>query len=355
MRAHQMVASLTFGDAIGNEALRIQSVLRAYGVESDIFAESTDSVMSGRARELSEYASIASPDNVLLLHLSIGSRSAALARELPDQLLLRYHNITPAQWFAPFAPKVARQCSTGRQELATFVDRTALALGVSEYNRMELDSLGFDPTGVLPLLWDPSRLEAPPNPIIEALFDDEMTNFLFVGKVIPNKRLEDVMKIGRYYQRFIDKKCRLIFVGEWRDFERYYESLLRFADAIGLRNVELAGRVSTEELVAYYRLADVFVCMSEHEGFCAPLLEAFQMGVPVIAYDAGAVRETLGDAGVLVHEKKIDEIAELAHMLVTDARLRNHIISGQHQVLERVLARNDGQQLMRFLEQVSRS
>lgn len=350
-----MVASLTFGDAIGNETLQIQSVLRAHGVESEIFAESTDSAMSGRALELSEYPSIASPDNVLLLHLSIGSESASLARALPDQLLLRYHNITPAQWFATFAPKVAKQCSTGREELATFVDRTSLALGVSEYNRLELDSLGFDPTGVLPLLWDPARLSASPNPVVERLFDDEMTNFLFVGKVIPNKRLEDVMKIVHYYQRFVDKKCRLIFVGESGDFERYYESLIRFADEIGLRNVEFPGRVSTDELVAYYQLADVFMCMSEHEGFCAPLLEAFQMGVPVIAYDAGAVRETLGGAGILVHDKKVDEIAELAHMLVTDTTLRKHVITGQDQVLDDVIARNDGQRLMSFLEQISPS
>lgn len=350
-----MLASLTFGDAIGNETLRIQSVLRAQGVESDIFAESTDSVMTGHARELSEYPTIASPDNVLLLHLSIGSQSASLARELPDQLLLRYHNITPAQWFADFAPKVARQCSTGRQELATFVDRTALALGVSEYNRLELDQLGFDPTGVLPLMWDPSRLSVSPNPVIEKLFDDGMTNFLFVGKVIPNKRLEDVMKIFHYYQRFIDKKCRLIFVGESRDFERYYESLIRFADEIGLRNVEFPGRVSTDELVAYYQLADVFMCMSEHEGFCAPLLEAFQMGVPVIAYDAGAVRETLGGAGILVHAKKLDEIAELAHFLVTDHELRRHVVEGQYRAVKDVIERNDGKQLMRFVQQMSQS
>lgn len=349
-----MVASLTFGDAIGNETLQMQSVLREHGVKSEIFAESTDTFMTRRARELSEYSRIAAPDNVLLLHLSIGSKSAALARELPDQLVLRYHNITPAEWFTKFAPKVARQCSTGRRELATFVDRTALALGVSEYNRAELDRLGFDPTGVLPLLWDPSRLALSPNPVVEEMFHDEMTNFLFVGKVIPNKRLEDVMKVVHYYQRFIDKKCRLIFVGEWRDFERYYESLIRFADEIDLRNVEFVGRVSTEELVAYYELADVFMCMSEHEGFCAPLLEAFQMGVPVIAYDAGAVRETLGGAGMLVHEKKIDEIAELAHLLVSDIELRSRVVSAQDQVYDDVLSRNDGKQLMRFVEQISK-
>jgi len=166
----------------------------------------------------------------------------------------------------------------GRQELATFAERTALALGVSEYNRSELEELGFQPTGVLPLLSDPERLAASPSPVVEALFGDDLTNFLFVGPVIPNKRLEDVMKVVKYYQRFIDRKCRLIFVGEWRDFERYYESLVGFAYELDLKNVEFPGRVSTRELVAYYRVADVFLCMSEHEGFCAPPARSLRDG-----------------------------------------------------------------------------
>ena len=345
-----MVASLTFGDAIGNEALHIQSVLRDRGVRSDIFAEATDSVHAGRARSLDEYEAISSSDNVLLLHFSIGSRSAAFARQLPDKLVLRYHNITPARFFTRFAPKVARQCARGRRELETFVGRSTLALGVSEYNRSELVELGFEPTGVLPLLFDRDRLTAEPHPVITELFDDELTNFLFVGRAIPNKRFEDVLKVVAYYQRFIDKKSRLLFVGEWRDFDRYYEHLYRVADALGVQDVEFPGRVSTEELVAFYQVADVFLCMSEHEGFGAPLLEAFQMGVPVIAFDAGAVAETLSGAGLLVHEKRPDEIAELAHLIVTDDTLREAVVDAQFRVVEDVLTRNDADLLMSFLE-----
>jgi glycosyltransferase involved in cell wall biosynthesis len=348
-----MVASLAYGDAIGNEALHIQSLLRARGFESDIFAESTDSLMSARARGLEEYPSLSSPESVLILHFSIGSKAASLAQRLADKLILVYHNITPAHWFAPYDTKIALQCLRGRAELARLKTRASLALGVSEFNRRELQELGFESTAVLPLLFDPKRLAAPAHPVVLEMYDDQMTNFLFVGRVTPNKRFEDLIKIVKIYQRSIDRKCRLLCVGQWRDVERYYERLIRLADVLDLRGLEFPGHVTTEELVAFYQAADLFLCMSEHEGFCAPLLESFQMGVPVVAYDAGAVSETLGGAGVLVHEKKFEEIAELARLLVTDEALRERVVAGQDRVLEAVLARNDDERLLRFIDEIS--
>lgn len=348
-----MVTSLTFGDAIGNEALYIQSILRELGFDSMIFAESTDSAMSGRARPLEEFEAVSSPENVLILHFSIGSRTGSLVSRLADKLVLIYHNITPAHWFAPYSRKVVTQCLKGRSELAKLKARTSLALGVSEFNRKELQNLGFERTDVLPLLFDRDRLSVSPHPVMVEMYDDDMTNFLFVGRVIPNKRLEDVMKIVKCYQSFIDRKCRLIFVGQWRDFESYYERLIAFSDRLELRHIDFPGHVSTEELVAFYRVADVFLCMSEHEGFCAPLLEAFQMGVPVIAYDAAAVAETLGGAGILVHEKRFDEIAELANLLVRDAEFRERVVESQHRALDDILSRDDRGLLMGFVEQVA--
>jgi len=353
MQVHQMVASLTYGDAIGNEALHIQALLRARGFESEIFAESTDSLMSARARELDEYAAFSSPDNVVILHFSIGSRAASLSERLPDKLILIYHNITPAHWFVPYDLKIARQCARGRAEIARLRERASLALGVSEFNRKELQDLGFERTAVLPLLFDPERLRVPAHRVVLEMYDDEMTNFLFVGRVTPNKRFEDLIKIVKLYQRSIDRKCRLLCVGQWRDVERYYERLIRLADVLDLRGLEFPGHVTTEELVAFYQVADLFLCMSEHEGFCAPLLESFQMGVPVVAYDAGAVSETLGGAGLLVHEKKFDEIAELAGLMVRDEALRERVIAGQDRVLEVVLARNDDERLLRFIDEVA--
>ncbi|MFQ5792249.1 MAG: glycosyltransferase [Acidobacteriota bacterium] len=352
MQIHQMLAALSFGDAIGDEALRIRQILRRRGFDSEIFAESVHPEMAGRARKLWDYRKVSSRENVVILHFSIGAGVSTFAYHLPDRILLIYHNITPARWFSPYHAHLAGLCYHGRRELAAFAKRTSLALGDSEFNRSELEAIGFHPTGKLPLLLDLDRLSVPASSTILGMFDDDKTNFLFVGRVIPNKRFEDVIKVFHIYRNFIDSNSRLLLVGEWQGFEQYFDALVRLVDDLALKDVVFTGHVDTDDLVAYYRAADVFLCMSEHEGFCVPLIEAFQFGVPVIAYEAGAVPETLGGAGVLVREKRYQEIAELAYLLVHDTELRQRIVAGQYRVLEKMSSRDDEATLMGFVDQV---
>jgi len=353
MRVHQMVASLSHGDAISNEAIRIRRILRGRGYESEIFAESVHSAMRGRAYPLWEYERVSSSDNVLILHFSIGAGVSSFAYRLPDRIMLIYHNITPARWFAPYQPRLAKLCYQGRRELAAFIDHTDLALGVSEFNRAELDAIGFHPTGVLPLLLDPEQLDVSPSPSILKMFDDDRTNLLFVGRVIPNKRFEDLIKVFYVYRTFVDPKSRLILVGEYRGFEKYFDALMRLVDRLELPDVVFAGHVETEDLGAYYRVADVLLSLSEHEGFCAPLVEAFRFGVPVMAFDAGAVPETLGGAGVLIREKQLEEIAEMAHLLAHDTELRERVVEHQFRMLDLLDSQDVEERLIGFVEQVS--
>jgi len=346
-----MLSALSYGDAIGNEALRIQSILRSRGYESEIFAEAVHPEMSGLAHKLWEYRKVSSPDNLLILHFSIGAGVSTYAYHLPDPLLLIYHNITPAHWFTEFHPHLVGLCHHGRRELAAFNRRIRLALGDSEFNRSELQAMGFEPTGVLPLMLDPRQLEATPNPVVLRMFDDDKTNFLFVGRTLPNKRIEDVIKVFCYYQRFIDPDSRLLLVGESHGFERYFDSLVRLVDDLALEDVVFTGHVDTDDLVAYYNVADLFLSMSEHEGFCAPLLEAFRFGLPVMAFDAGAVAETLAGAGILIQEKSFDRIAEMAYLLVHDESLSERVVAGQNQVLQhRMESRDEEELLMGFVE-----
>jgi glycosyltransferase involved in cell wall biosynthesis len=308
--------------------------------------------MAGRARLLPAYQERSGPDNVIILHFSIGSQVSSFAYHLPDKLMLVYHNITPPHWFAHYLPRVAKQCFKGRQELTRLTDRTSLAVGVSEYNRRELESMGFDPTGVLPYRSDPELFSVSPSSSVFEMFDDAKVNFLFVGRVMPNKRFEDLLKVFKIYQKHIDRNCRLILVGECCDFERYYEDLLGLADKLALENVFFPGHVSTSDLVAYYSVADLFLCMSEHEGFCAPILEAFRFGIPVMAFAAGAVPETMGGAGVLIHEKKFEEIAELAFLLLNDATLHERVVAEQDRVLEEIASRDTEGLLLDFVKRV---
>ena len=346
-----MLAALSYGDAIGNEALRIQQVLRDEGFDSDIFAESVHPEMASSAKKLWDYQNVSSPENLLILHFSIGAGVSTFAYHLPDPILLIYHNITPARWFSTFHQHLAGLCYHGRRELQAFVPRTRLALGDSEFNRAELEAVGFHPTGVLPLLLDPDRLVESPCPVVVDMFDDDKTNFLFVGRVIPNKCFHDLIKVFAFYQKFIDRNSRLLLVGEWVGFEKYYEALIRMVDELQLSDVVFTGHVEDDDLSAYYEVADLFLCLSEHEGYCVPLVEAFRFGVPVMAADAGAVPETLGDAGVLIREKRIDEIGLMAHAIVTDESLAEEIVEAQDRVLEKMSSRDDGAVLMGFVRQ----
>jgi glycosyltransferase involved in cell wall biosynthesis len=352
MQIHQMLAALSYGDAIGNEALRIREILRSQGFDSEIYAESVHPEMAGKARKLWDYRTAASADNVLILHFSIGAGVSAFAYHLPDKILLVYHNITPARWFVPYHEHLAGLCYHGRRELAAFVGRASLALGDSVFNRTELEAVGFHPAGVLPLLLKPDQLAVPPSPTVLEMFDDEKTNFLFVGRIIPNKRFEDLVKVFFIYQKYIDPDSRLILVGESKGFERYFDALVRLIDDLKLEDVVLTGHVDTDDLAAYYQVADLFLCLSEHKGFCVPLIEAFRFGVPVMAFEAGAVPETLGGAGVLIREKRFEEIAEMAHLLVCDPDVRQKIVAGQYRVLENMDSRDDSSMLMDFIEQV---
>ncbi len=353
MQIHQMLAALSYGDAIGNEALRIQQILRDEGFDSEIFAESVHPETAGRSRKLWDYRNVSGPDNLLILHFSIGAGVSTFAYHLPDPILLVYHNITPARWFQTFHPHLAGLCYHGRRELQAFVPRVRLALGDSEFNRAELEAVGFHPTGVLPLLLDPDRLAQPPNEVVLEMFDDDKTNFLFVGRVIPNKCFHDLIKVFAFYQKFIDRNSRLLLVGEWVGFEKYHESLVRMVDELQLEDVLFTGHVDDDDLAAYYEVADLFLCMSEHEGYCVPLIEAFRFGVPVMAADAGAVPETLGGAGILIREKRIDEIALLAHAIVTDEELSRKIVQAQDGVVARMDQRDNRALLMGFVKQAA--
>ena len=124
------------------------------------------------------------------------------------------------------------------------------------------------------------------------------------------------------------------------------------SEALRVKNVVLTGHVAQDDLLAYYEAADVFVCLSEHEGYCVPLVEAMHAGVPVIAYAAGAVEETLDGGGVLLREKPPELVAELAHALVTDAALRARTLETQRRALERAKARDFGALLLERLAPV---
>ena len=348
---HQVLATLGYGDAIGHEVLGIQRVLRAAGYESEIFVETADRRLEDLTVDYRDLPDASRPDNLLIHHFSIGSRASRVAYALPDRMALVYHNITPPEFFVDVHPLLVQLCYLGRRELSVYVSRVELALGDSEYNRAELEALSFPTTAVLPVVPDFTHLGGEPNYMQAGAFDDGWVNLLFVGRMIPNKRIEDLIRAFHAYKRWFNPRSRLLLVGSHGGFERYLAMVHDFVARIGATDVHLLGHVSNEELAAYYEIADVFLCASEHEGFCVPLMEAFHMGVPVLAYAATAVPATMDGGGILYHRKDPVEVAALVDAVVSDASLRERVVDRQDAALGRLLAKDFGGLLLKYVEQ----
>ena len=352
IKIHQVLATLGYGDAIGHEVLGIQRVLRGAGYQSEIFVETADYRLEPLTRDYRELVDHSDTANLILHHFSLGSKASRTAYALPDRMALIYHNITPPEYFVGVHRTLARQCFRGRRELQAYRERCDLALGDSEFNRQDLESLGFPRTAVLPVVPDFSHLDREPSWLLAQDFDDDWTNVLFVGRVIANKKIEDVIRFFHTYHTFYNPRSRLLIVGAQSGFERYLASLHQLVATLGAEHVHFIGHVSDSELVAFYECADLFLCASEHEGFCVPLVESFYKQVPVLAYAATAVPATMDGAGVLFDDKDPVHVATLMDAILSDAALQDRIVEGQLAAVDRLRSQDFAGTLLRFVDQI---
>lgn len=325
---HQLVPVLRPGDAVSAHALQVQALLREVGVESDIFVEDAHPDLRSRARLLADFPSrhrdVAGVG--LMYQMAIGSASADFLLRRPERKLVNYHNITPESFFRRWNPQEVTNIRRGRRQLHDLARAVELGLAVSEFNRRELDDAGYAATAVAPLLLDFHEFDAD----VDRAALDRLTrakesggaDLLFVGRLSPHKAQHDLVKAFAVYRRVHDPQARLHLVGGWGP-PAYLRALREYVDELGLADsVDLPGAVPHGELVAYYRTADAFVCLSEHEGFCIPLLEAMYHHLPVVAFDAAAVSETLAGAGVLLPHKAPATVAGAIERVVRDRELR---------------------------------
>jgi glycosyltransferase involved in cell wall biosynthesis len=334
MIINQWVPAAHRGDAIGDSARRVRDLVRGLGHDADVYALTIDDDLAGDVRPFSDPA--ARRGDLTIFHFALPSPMTAAFASLGGGRILQYHNVTPAAFFAPYDPALFRLASLGREDLETLVGRVELALGDSEYNRRELETLGFEPTGVFPIAVDTSRVtQRVVRPALERILDDGLVNFLFVGRIAPNKKIEDHIRLAEQYKRYVDAYYRFIFVGRYDVVPRYYSTIRALMAEFRLLNDRFVftGAVPDEELALYYRHAAVYVSLSEHEGFCVPLLEAMAADVPVLAYAAAAVPDTLGGAGVQFAPKDLEYAAELLGALAFDDELRAAVVAGQRRRL----------------------
>lgn len=336
---HQFVAGFAKGDAISNEARVLRDLFRSWGLASEIYCETRRVLPELRkdARDLAGAAADLGPRDVALLHLSIGSPVNALFKSLPCRKVILYHNVTPPDFFRGIQDEIAQHLRNGFDQVRSLAGAADLNLAVSRFNAEELAVMGYRDVRVMPMKLERGQWEGPVDRRIVSRYADGRTNILFVGRGAPNKRIEDLLFALYYVQRYADPTARLIHVGSYGGLERYHALLQTKAYELRLENIVYPGSIPPDALRAYYQVASVFLCMSEHEGFGIPLIEGMARGVPVMAYAAAAVPETMDGAGVLFREKRFDQVAEMIDRLARDTALRAAIAAAQHARVQRYL------------------
>jgi glycosyltransferase involved in cell wall biosynthesis len=339
MRIDQLVPAFHRGDAIGDEAVELRGFFRRAGAESEIYCLTRDRGLENEARLFADFPASSAGD-VVLLHFALPSPLTRGLIGLRSRKAIIYHNITPAEFFEGTNPEMARLARLGREELASLQPHVTLALADSEYNRLELEALGFRDPRVFPLFVDFARYERPASRFVRDLFRDDRTNILFVGRVAPNKRIENLVKTAFYFKKYISPLVRLVVVGKTNTFPSYYEAVSRLADEFYLKpeEVQFIGHVPDAEMYALYEAADVFLSLSEHEGFCLPLVESMIFDLPVVALDAAAVPYTLGEAGILVRDSRPDYVAELVSLVAGETELRAKLVAAGRRELAKLKA-----------------
>ena len=328
---HQLLHVASPGDAVTNSAVQYRELLRRVG-PSEIFAAHVDPQLIGDVLPLSAYytrASAQTGKNVLLYHLSTGSEEVVgFLQRRTESAGIVYHNITPSSYFSDYSPELVAELDEGRRQLESLRDRVDLALAVSPFNARELEALGYDNVGVVPLIVDldelphagldhraERRLDAVDGPVL-----------LFVGQLMPHKRPDLLLAAFHVLSTYLIPEAVLLMVGAGR-LLRYRTAVERFALELNLTGTRFTGWVSDQELLACYRRADLFVTASEHEGFCVPLLEAMHLGLPVVARSFAAIPETLAGAGLLLPEDDDPMLlAEALHTAITDEDLRSTLV-----------------------------
>lgn len=347
---------LNLHDAIANDILAMDEALKQQGYDSRIMAYNIHEALADRAEELN--LTVLSPEDIAIFHKGTGDRLTKQIANLPCKKVMVYHNITPAKYYPLYDPALFLVLALGRLQLRRYASRMDACWAVSQYNAKELRHYGVpkEKTAVLPILFSKEERKIQPNQKTQQkLRANQGTKLLYIGRIAPNKKPEDVIKAYTIYKDKYDKNATLYLLGGWDGLEKYYAKLKGFAADLNLTDeqVVFAGRVTDEEREAYLRNTDLLLCLSEHEGFCVPLLEAASRNLPILAYAAAAIPETMGDSGLLFQTKDYEAIADAIHKLQTDEAFRKQLIQNQQDNLKRFDRDQTEQQFLDLVAQIT--
>lgn len=339
LRVIQIRTAIQYGDGMGNTMLLFDKIL----------SKKYDTMIAVRShsKELNEYDNLVKfdevrelkikRDDILLIHFG---EKDELVEELLDydgKRILVYQNVTYPFFFAGIDNCLFAKCAEGQRFVRSTVGNFLKAIAPSDFSYNELVEMGWEENDVyhlsLPVILRNSS-------ITKSITRTER-NFLFVGRIVPNKKIEDIIRVFDYYRKNYYSKSNLIIIGTVYN-DSYYNSLQKYISRKRICNIEFLNHVSDEVLDRVYNESDIYLCMSEHEGFCIPLIEAMSYGIPVVAYNSTAVPDTMGDAGILLEKKDNKYVCERIDKLFNDLDYSLQLIEGQYRHLEKYI-RNDCQ------------
>jgi len=335
MKIVQVIPSLAYGDAIGNDTLAIRDILLEQGYETELYAENVLKPLAPSiARPVSELSKLKKQD-IALYHLSTGTELNFEIAKLNCKKVAIYHNVTPPHYFARTNDVIRKINEWALEGVRFLADKLDYCLAVSDYNKEELIKMGYRcPIDVIPIIIPFDDYKKSPDNNIMKQYRDGKTNILFTGRVVPNKKQEDVIKAFYYYKKYYNDHARLIILGSCANDPAYVKKLQLYAETLGVKDVHFTGHIKFNEILAFYRIADLFLCMSEHEGFCVPLVEAMFFDIPIVARATSAIPYTLGGSGILLPDQDALAAAGMLHYLNTHEELKRQVVEGQRIRLE---------------------
>lgn len=336
MRVIQVTPTVSPGDAVSNNIVALLEMLNSKGYDASVFSERIHiPVGKNKIFFLGHFPKV-TPRDVVIFHLSLASTFTDFFINLPCKKIIIYHNVTPPRFFCEYDKSMYSLCQNGMREARFLADKVDFCLADSEFNRRDLISMGYKcPIEVLPILMQKSDYGQPPDAEVIKKYSDGWTNIFFAGRVIPNKKQEDVIAAFGWYKKYVNEKSRLFIVGRHGgEGDLYYRQLCKFVAENEIEDVIFTGHVKFSEMIAYYKCASLFLCMSEHEGFCVPIVEAMIFDLPIIAYDAAAVGETLGGGGLLIKDKNPVFVAKCIELLLSDKKMQARFRKAQKKRLD---------------------
>lgn len=348
-RVDQLMAGAAVGDATSNAALLIRDRLREMGVESNLYVlpEHIMPALREECRDIATYQ--AGAKDVALYHYGIASPATDLFLASAARKILIYHNITPASFFKGYSDEQVAQLDRARRELPGIAQACERVWSDSAYNAGEVRAMGIDSVDVFPLPYDPDSAAPAADPAVLALHSAPLTTLLTVGRMAPNKRIEQLIRAFAIYHRAFNPYSRLVIVGSHRSAPKYATYLRLLTDQLNVPNVCFQGYVWPAALSAVYQMADLFVSASDHEGYCLPLLEAMTHGIPVISKRTGGTPEAMGNGGILYENLSAQELAGLLHAVTSDNPLRQTVLDSQEKRIREVRARDLNNELRTHL------